>query len=187
MTRKRLLTMVTVPVAVVAVLALTAGVMHAKQFGGPGGPGGRGGAGRVGPGPQGPGGPMGLPRALVEQLDLTDAQREQIRGLVQQHEAEARQLGERVGKALHAQQQAITAEVFDESAIRAAAAEVSAAQADMAVFQGRVHAEVYQVLTAEQQAKARELKSKMDARAQERLKRMQERQQERRQRRTPAA
>jgi Spy/CpxP family protein refolding chaperone len=95
-------------------------------------------------------------------------------------------LGERVGKAMHAQMEAVSSETFDENAIRAAASEVATAQAEMAVFHGRVHAEVYQVLTPEQQAKARELKTKMEARMQERAKRMQERRQERRPQRAPA-
>lgn len=192
MTRTRLLTMATGTSVLVATLALTAATMHAGQPG-PGGPGGRGGFGRFGgQGPQGPGGPMGgapmlgLPRPLAAQLNLSDAQREQIRGIMQQHRNEAEQLGQRLGAAERALHQAVQAEAFDETAIRAAAADAATARTDMAVFQGRVHADVYQVLTPEQQAKARELKAQMEQRGQERAKRMQERRQGRGERRSPA-
>ncbi len=79
-------------------------------------------------------GRMGLPRFIAEQLDLTDAQREQIRAIIQEHASELRQLGARVGAAMQAQHGAITAEVFDEQAIRAAAADVATAHADLAVL-----------------------------------------------------
>lgn len=192
MTRTRLLTMATGTTLLVAILVLTAASMHAKQPG-PGGPGGRGGFGRFGgPGPDGPGGPrggapmLGLPRPLAAQLNLSDAQREQIRGIMQQHHDEAEQLGRRLGATEHALHQAVQAEAYDETAIRAAATEAAAARTDMAVFQGRVHAEVYQVLTPEQQAKARELRGQMEQRGAERAKRMQERRQGRGERRSPA-
>lgn len=190
MTRKQLVTMVTMATATVAVFVVTAGAMQAKQFG----PGGRGGGGRFGgPGPGGPGGfggpmgpMMGLPRGLADELEVTDAQHEQIRGILEQHRAEGQQLGERLHKAMQAQMAAVSSETFDENAIRAAASEVAAAQVEMAVLHGRVHAVVYQVLTPEQQAKARDLKSKREARMQERAKRVQERRQERRPQRAPA-
>lgn len=191
MTRKQWFWTATITAATLAVLTITAGVMHAKQFGpgGPGGPGGRGGFGRAGgpgPGPGGPFGPLGLPRMLAEQLDVTDAQREQIRGIVSQHETEARQLGDRLGKALQAQHNAVNGETFDEGAIRAAASEVATAQAELAVLHGRVHADVLQVLTPEQHAKLRELRTEMDARQQERAKRMEERRRNGRPSRAPA-
>ena len=46
--------------------------------------------------------------------------------------------------------QAVTADTIDEALIRQKSAEVAAVDADMAVARARAHAEVFQILTAEQ-------------------------------------
>lgn len=148
------------------------GGQQARRFGGPH----RGGPGHL-PGLRGPGGPMGV--MPLRQLDLTEAQREQVRGIMETHRQELQATGERVRAAAKAQHDAVTAVPFDESAVRAKAAELAAAQTDAAVLHGRLHAQVYGVLTPEQQAKAAELKAQREQRLQERMKRMQERRQQR--------
>jgi protein CpxP len=118
--------------------------------GGRGGPGGPGGLGRGGPG-----GPLaGLP---MRELNLTEAQREQVRQIVESHQAETRAVGERAMAARQALHAATTAPAFDEALVRAKAAELAAVEADFAVARARMFADVYQVLTPEQQAKAKEL------------------------------
>ena len=139
--------------------------------GGPGGPGGRGGpggpGGRLG-GPGGPGrggGPMNVlgPMAL-ERLDLTDAQREQVRAVVQAHDQELKALNDRSFAARKALELAVMADTFDEGAIRARSADMAAVEADLAVTRARIRSEVFQMLTPEQRAKARELPPRPDNR-----------------------
>jgi Spy/CpxP family protein refolding chaperone len=125
--------------------------------GGPGGPFmGRG-------GPLGPGGPIGLP---LRQLELSESQQEQVRAIAQSHEQELKAAGDRARQARQAVHTAITAETFDENLIRARAAEASQIEADVAVLQARLRAEVVQqVLTSEQ----RERLKKFEAEAQQRM------------------
>jgi periplasmic protein CpxP/Spy len=117
-----------------------------------GGPDGFGGPGR---GRGGPGGPLaGLP---LRELNLTDAQRDQVKQIVDSRQQEARAIGERAMAAREALHAATTSPSFDEGLIRAKAAEVAAIEADMAVSRARVFADVFQMLTPEQQAKVKEL------------------------------
>jgi Spy/CpxP family protein refolding chaperone len=138
---------------------------------GAGGPGGFG-FGR------GPGGPFGLLGDLgrgLRQLELTDSQREQLRGVMQARQAEFREIGDRLRTAHEALNAAVTAGTVDESAIRARSADVAAIQADAAVLRARVYQEAFSLLTAEQQAKAKELKAQAEARKKERAARRLER------------
>jgi len=146
--------------------------MHRMGPGGPGGP----------RGPGGPGGPGGLMGGLLGELgpglralELTDAQREQIRGIATSHEAEFREIGERLRTAHQGVEALVTADAVDETAIRARSGEVAAVEADAAVMRARVHQEVFGVLTAEQQAKARDLRAQMAARMKERSENRKER------------
>lgn len=123
------------------------------KHGGPDGVGPGPGRGRGGPG--GPGGPLaGLP---LRELNLTDAQREQVRQIVDSRQQETRAIGERAMAAHEALRAATTSPSFDEGLVRAKAAEVAAIDADMAVARARIFADVFQILTPEQQAKAKEL------------------------------
>jgi protein CpxP len=116
----------------------------------------------------------------LRDLNVTDAQRTQIRSIVDSHNAEMRQIGDRMRTAREALDDAVTAETADEAAIRARVADVSAVEADAAVLRARVHAEVFGVLTPEQQARARELKAQMKQRMQQRIGARMERRRERR-------
>ena len=116
---------------------------------GQGGPGGRG---RGGPGR---GGPLaGLP---LRELNLSEAQREQGRAVTESHQAEMKAVGDRAMTARQALQAATTSPSFDEAAVRARAAELAAVEADFAVVRARIFADVFQILTPEQQAKVKEL------------------------------
>jgi protein CpxP len=119
--------------------------------GGPGGPEGVGGPGRG----RGPGGPLaGLP---LRELNLTDAQREQVKQIVDARQQESRAIGERAMAAREALHAATTSPSFDEGLIRAKAAEVASIEADMAVSRARIFADLFQILTPDQQAKVKEL------------------------------
>ena len=147
---------------------------HGRFGPGPGGPGGPGGF--FGRGPGGPGGPL----ALLRQLDLTDAPRAQVRQIMDSHADELKAIGERLREAHKAQDDLVTAPNLDESAIRAKAAEVGAIEADAAVLHARLHAEVFAILTPDQQAKAAELKAQFQSRMDQMRERMKERRQQRR-------
>lgn len=160
----------------VAVLTGTIGIVVSAQMNGqgqgqgqgmgqgmgPGGPGmmGRGQGMRGGPG----GGPFGFLGPGARELNLTDAQREQIRTAAQGHQEEMKAIGEKLGAARKALDDAITADQFDEGAIRARANELAALEGDAAVLRAKVHQAVWSVLTPEQKQKAAELKSQMEQR-----------------------
>jgi len=164
-------------VTMVATAALVLGTA-AAGFAQPGGFGrgpGRGG---------GPGGPLGplvsLHVEALRGLDLTDAQREQVRSIMESHREEARAVAERSRTAMEALE-AATQSGTDEAAIRQQGEALGVALGEAAVLRARVRAEVWGVLTAEQQARAEQLKAEREARMKERRERAQQRMQERRQ------
>ena len=164
---------ITAGVVVGAVLA--AGALHAQQPQRPSGPM-RGGFGRggIGPGGQrgfGPG--LGLP---LGRLDLTDAQRQQIRSIQEQRAPQLRTLAGKVAEAAEAQRRAAVTVPLDEQAIRAAARDVATAQADLSVERARVYNEVFTVLTPEQQDRVRQMRAQAEARMKERRERAAQRQ-----------
>ena len=140
--------------------------------------GGPGGGTRRGPGggaaPFGPGDPGGRGFAAgfaLGQLDLSDAQKQQVRDIMQRRQQELRPTLDRLQQAMQAQRAAINAVPVNEQAVRAAAANLAAAEADMAVEQARMHADIFAILTVEQQEKAKQLEAQGQARAQERRQR----------------
>ena len=157
-----------------AALALTvvaaAAAMHAQ------GPLSRGDRGWAGPGGDGRG--FGLLRELgIRHLDLSDAQQEQVRGILESHRAEFTNIRERLRVAFRNLNDVVTGSSFDEAAVRSRSAEVAAVQSDAAVLRAKVHSEVWSILTSEQQQKAAELKAKMIERMEQRRQRLQQRRQ----------
>ena len=116
----------------------------------------------------GPGGPMGMLPMLARELNLTDAQKAQIKTIADSHRDEWKALGDRARTAHEALQQAVTADTVDEGLIRQRSAEVAAVEADMAVARARAHAEVFQLLTPEQKTQAKTLQSQVQERMKER-------------------
>lgn len=151
-------------------LAIVAGVgvaVTAREQG-PRGPGGFMGQG-------GPGRPGGILPGL-RALDLTDTQREQLQAAMESHKAEFEAQAARMRTARTALHAAVTADTFDEAAVRQKAADVAIVDADGAVLRAKVHAEVWALLTPEQQQKAKAL----EAQRQERRGQLRERFEERR-------
>jgi Spy/CpxP family protein refolding chaperone len=109
-------------------------------------------------------GPMGIGGPEFRALDLTDGQREQIKAIVDSHQAEFKAVGDKLGAAHQGMRALLEAETLDESAVRAKSAEVAAAQADAAILQAKVRTETLTVLTAEQQAKLKELRATRQSR-----------------------
>ena len=162
--------------ATIAVMTLALAGVHAQNTGGAPGPfmrGGRGGPqggpdevgrgfGRFG-GPGGPGGPMG-PLGLITRLELSDAQRDQVKSLVDSRRDETKAIADRAKAAHDALQAAVTSDTFDEGAIRARSVEVASVEADMAVARGRLYADALQILTVEQRTQLKALEAKMKER-----------------------
>jgi Spy/CpxP family protein refolding chaperone len=113
-----------------------------------GGPGGRGGFG-------GPGGPMGMLPMLGRDLELTDAQKDQLKAIAESHKDDWKALADRGRTAHMALNDAVMADTINEALIRQKSAEVAAVDADIAVARARARAEVFQILTAEQRAKVK--------------------------------
>jgi protein CpxP len=119
----------------------------------------------------------------LAQLDLTDAQREQVRDVRKRHEAELNEARTRLRAAHDAQRDAANAVPIDEGRIRSASQALADAQADMTILRARVHGEILLLLTPEQQAKAKELRAQRETRMKERRERMDERRKQMEQRR----
>jgi protein CpxP len=134
-----------------------AGMMGQGMMG-PGGPGMRGGPG---------GGPGGMFGPELRALDLTDAQRQQVRTIMESHRDEQKAIGDRMQAARKALQAAVTADAVDEGVIRAAAVELGAVEGDAAVLHAKIRAEVFTILTPEQVKKAKELRAEMESRMKE--------------------
>ena len=104
---------------------------------------------------RGPGGPMG---PMFGGLDLTEDQRAQLRKIREARQPEFKAAGEKLRAAREGMRQLIEADSINESAIRSKAAEVAAAEAEVAILNARVRQESLQVLTSEQQANLKELR-----------------------------
>ena len=139
-------------------IGVSAGAFVHAQDGGqqrpPAGEGRHGGPG--GPGFRGPGGPMGLLPMLGRDLELTDAQKDQLKTIADSHKDDWKALADRGRSARTALNAAVMADTLDEALIRQKSSEVAAVEADMAVARARARAEVFQILTAEQRARLKE-------------------------------
>ena len=131
---------------------------------------------QIGPGPRGPrpGGPRpgfpgGGPFDLgLRGIELSDTQREQIRGIVESHKAEFDAAAAKLRDARRAFAEAVQAASIDESAIRSASTAVAGAMADEAILHAKVRTEVQAVLTPEQQEQVKQRRAEMEKRRGER-------------------
>lgn len=116
---------------------------------------------------------MGGPLApmMLGRLDLTDAQKERVKTIVDAHRDEVKAIGDRAMKARTALQAAITGDTFDEAAVRTKAADVAAVDTDAAVARARVFNEVYQILTPDQQKQLKTLQADTQKRMESRQQR----------------
>ena len=122
------------------------------------------------------GGPMGGRGGMIpglRQLNLTNAQRGQLRTVREQHHDEA--LAEQLRVSREALNEAIMADVVNESTIRGLAAQIAPLEADAAVQRAYANAAVLQVLTPDQRAELRELQAEAQEGFSERRQRRRER------------
>ena len=123
---------------------------------------------RRGPGFSGPRGMRGGPGMEFRGLDLTDDQRAQLRKIREARQNEFKATGEKLRAAREGMRQLLTADSINEQAIRSKAAEVAAAEAEMAILNARVRQESLQILTADQQAKLKQFREQRGAQMKQR-------------------
>jgi Spy/CpxP family protein refolding chaperone len=87
---------------------------------------------------------------MVEQLDLTEEQGEQLRQLFADQRDATEEIRQQIEAAHDRVQQQVDAEQLDEAAIREAAAELSTAQTEMFLSRAQTNQQLRQILTAEQ-------------------------------------
>lgn len=154
-------------VALVMLATLAVGVTYAQQQQQPqqpkqDRPGWQGGRMGMGLGPMGGPGWVGGLHLALRQLNLTDDQRQQIKTILSGHADDFKALADRSRPARQALIDAIAA--GDEAAIRQHSGELAAVQTDGALLASRVHAEVFKILTPEQQQKAQALRKQAEQR-----------------------
>jgi periplasmic protein CpxP/Spy len=141
--------------AVVAVVALLAGgLVYAQgpRGGRPGGPGGRG--------------PLaGLP---LRELQLTDAQQEQVRQIRSRHETPMRDAMTKLETARRAQQAAVQTVPADEAQITSLTQDMVQAEVDVAIQASRLNSEIWSVLTPDQQSQLKKLRADRQAQFEQR-------------------
>ena len=146
-------------VALVALLATSVAYAQGQREGGFGGRGGRG----FGP---------GAPGLMLNELNLTDAQRQQVREIRDRNREQSQAVSRHLGELAAKQRQAIETIPVNETLITSTTQDLTQAQVEMAIHEARLNADVWAVLTPEQQAKATKLraerKAQMEQRRQER-------------------
>ena len=105
---------------------------------------------------------MGLP---LRQLDLTDAQREQVKAVMHKEHSTMKPLMTQ----LHAMQQQLkqySEGTYDEAKVQALVAQQAQTLVQVKVEQTRIHNELFQLLTSDQQSKLKEFEANREARMQ---------------------
>jgi Spy/CpxP family protein refolding chaperone len=103
--------------------------------------------------PQGRGhgsGPLG--RIASRRLGLTDAQKQQLKGVADAHRDETTALRQRLLAARTGLREATAATPLDEALVKQRRADLSAVRADRTALRARIRAEMLQGLTPDQQA-----------------------------------
>lgn len=123
--------------------------------------------GERGFGPRGPGGPGGgIP--FLRDLNLTDAQKEQVKQIMDGFRAGTQELREKMRSLGGREGDLLNGAAFDEAAVRSAAQARAQVQVELEVAHARMLSQVYNVLTAEQKAKLAERRQQFEQRRRER-------------------
>ena len=83
----------------------------------------------------------------LQQLNLTQAQRNQIQEIRQQHGDSLRNAGQRIRQTKQVLEDAVRSEWFDESRIRSLSADLGDLQSEVAVLRGAIPAQTWMLLT----------------------------------------
>lgn len=99
----------------------------------------------------------------LRQLDLTDAQRQEVRAIFDQTQAAVRATGEQLGLAKQALHEVVTRDWVNEAEIRVRAEALGLAEGDAAIVRADLYVQLWQILTSAQQVRAEEIKVEMKA------------------------
>jgi Spy/CpxP family protein refolding chaperone len=124
----------------------------------------------------GRGGPLGPGGLGLNQLNLTEAQRAQVRDIRERYREQTATLVRRLTEVTEKQRQAIETLPVNETLITSATQDMTQAQVDVAIQEARLNADIWSVLTPEQQAQATKLRAERKAKMEERLQQIQQRQ-----------
>jgi Spy/CpxP family protein refolding chaperone len=103
------------------------------------------------------------PRArIVRQLNLTQAQKDQMKAFRGQQKKDAQAIRDRMRPARQKLQETMTAEIPDEAAVRAAAGAFAAVRGDQIALQVRARAQMMKMLTPEQQKQLNDLRGRVN-------------------------
>jgi Spy/CpxP family protein refolding chaperone len=114
-------------------------------------------------------GPLRAIADLLDRLDLSEAQRAEIRAVLAAHRPSLEALVARELEARAALREAIHQSVVDEAAVREASAAVAVVDADFAVERARIASEIAAVLTPEQRERLHGAIAEMHAALAERV------------------
>ncbi len=110
---------------------------------------------------------------LAKQLNLTDAQKAQIKTMMQAQRATLRPLMQQMAQNRLAMLNATASGAFDQAKVQAIATQQSQITAQLAVQKASLHSQIYNtVLTADQKAKADQLRQNQISRINEHLQKL---------------
>jgi periplasmic protein CpxP/Spy len=95
---------------------------------------------------------------FADKLDLTDQQKTELKSIMQKERPTIQPLMQQ-SRAIDQQLQQYAEGTYDEAKVRVLANQQAQIQAELAVQRTRIHNELFQVLTPDQQAKAKELEA----------------------------
>ena len=112
---------------------------------------------------------MGEHMRLFHELNLTDAQKAQMKSIMQKEHPTMKPLFQQSHQ-IELQLRQYVEGSYDEAKVRALAAQKAQVETELTVQQTRIHNEMYQLLTADQQSKLKELEAQHEARMQQHMK-----------------
>jgi Spy/CpxP family protein refolding chaperone len=108
---------------------------------------------------------------FAKQLNLTDDQKAQMKAIMQKEHPAMKPLYEQQHQ-IDTQLRQYVEGSFDQAKVQALAAQKAEIQAQMTVAETRVHNELYQLLTPDQQSQLKQMETKHDARRQQHMNHM---------------
>jgi protein CpxP len=105
---------------------------------------------------------------FADYLNLTDAQQAQMKSVLEKERPTLKPLFQQLHQT-HAQLKQYEEGAYDEAKVRALAAQESQTMVELTVQKTRIHNELFQMLTPEQQSKMKEFEARHEARMQKHM------------------
>jgi protein CpxP len=107
------------------------------------------------------GGP-GMRGRMMQRLNLTQAQKDQMKAFRDLQQKDSQAVGERMKVTRQQLQEVMKADIPDEAAVKAAAGAMATVQSEQIVLHARAKAQMMKVLTPEQQAQLKQQRARMN-------------------------